>query len=258
MGGIVARLLGKPGLRPGFAALRSALVYPNPVQEWHFYRDPSDAGGDTVGGIMSTRWSGHARRRTVEEMGRALFVSNLRELLAVGTGTARRTAHVTSATARVTWAGGFSLAFTLRDDAPFGPRLEIGNNAGVVCLERTAQPFGGSRWWLLCTGCGIRRSVLYLSAGPQQHPRCRECLGLAYRSQRLAPLPRIAQRAAKIRVRAGGTGGHWWPGATDPARPRKMHLTTYARHRAALDWARAEYNAVWLHAVARFLNRIPK
>ncbi len=55
-----------------------------------------------------------------------------------------------------------------------------------VGLDRTRCPFGGSRPWLVCPGCGTRRAVLFCVGGLF---RCRVCHDLAYRSTResLAP-----------------------------------------------------------------------
>lgn len=66
-----------------------------------------------------------------------------------------------------------------------------------VQLIRTSCQYGGMRPWLLCGRCDSKRNALYL--GPNGRWACRQCLGLAYRIQRLNPHERLTYTAAKIK-----------------------------------------------------------
>ncbi len=66
-----------------------------------------------------------------------------------------------------------------------------------LALARTPCHYGGSRAWLLCPKCQAKRNSLYL--GPEGFWACRECLGLAYKIQRLNPHERHQNRAEKIK-----------------------------------------------------------
>jgi len=66
-----------------------------------------------------------------------------------------------------------------------------------VALAQTPCHYGGSRAWLLCPKCQAKRNSLYL--GPEGFWACRECLGLAYKIQRLNPHERHQNRAEKIK-----------------------------------------------------------
>ena len=56
---------------------------------------------------------------------------------------------------------------------------------------------GGQRSYLLCPECNKKRSLIYMDNSSRW--ACRECLGLAYRSQRLNPSDRHLHMATKIR-----------------------------------------------------------
>lgn len=80
--------------------------------------------------------------------------------------------------------------------------------------------FGGVRQWFSCPQCGSRVAVIY--AG---HFACRECLNLAYESQRENPFLRSIRRWKKSVKKLGGD--RWTTGI--PERPRYMHKRTYHR-----------------------------
>jgi hypothetical protein len=59
------------------------------------------------------------------------------------------------------------------------------------------QTNGGSGWkrpWFLCPGCGQRVAILYL----WKYFRCRHCLRLAYRSQKVTLSQRALSRITEI------------------------------------------------------------
>jgi hypothetical protein len=95
--------------------------------------------------------------------------------------------------------------------------------AQVIQIVRTPCHYGGQRNWLRCPSadCGRRVGILYLR---EDRIACRQCFGLAYRSQREEPSLRKLQHAKAIRARLGG--------ASDvtlrfPAKPKRMHWQTY-------------------------------
>jgi hypothetical protein len=53
--------------------------------------------------------------------------------------------------------------------------------AESVTLSPSPAPFGGVRWWFICSGCARRRAHLY--ARGLGSWSCRECLGLTYLSR---------------------------------------------------------------------------
>jgi len=80
--------------------------------------------------------------------------------------------------------------------------------------------YGGVRQWFSCPQCGSRVAVIY--AG---HFACRQCLNLAYESQRENSFLRSIRRWEKSIRKLGGdrrTTGI-------PERPRYMHQKTYHR-----------------------------
>ena len=125
------------------------------------------------------------------------------------------------------WAGGKTASISIR--AEFGRvfldyRNRSANHAGgewqpmkyAVGLDWTACAYGGERVWLRCpaAGCGRRVAVLY---GGRVFA-CRQCHGLAYRSQREDAGDRAMRRAnagqtaGKDKGECAGLGG----GGADP------------------------------------------
>jgi hypothetical protein len=109
----------------------------------------------------------------------------------------------------------------------FKPRGMEGNGSKSVeqrvLLVWTRCHLGGGRPWFLCA-CGRRVAKLYQCGAPVF--ACRQCCGLAYRSQQEIPRHRAISRVQKFRMRLGGSANLLEP---FPARPRGMHRMTYYR-----------------------------
>ena len=63
-----------------------------------------------------------------------------------------------------------------------------------ISLDEANAGRGRVRLWFLCTGCGKRVAILYL----RKYFRCRHCLGLVYRSQKVTPSQRALSRITGI------------------------------------------------------------
>ena len=122
---------------------------------------------------------------------------------------------------------------------PGGPTRAHGCENRAWCKDtasgyesRTACHLGGRRAWFRCAVysngryCGRRVGLLY---GAGELFACRRCYGLAYASQREAPMHRGVNRAQKIRMRLGGSANLCEP---FPEKPKRMHWRTYHRLRA--------------------------
>ena len=96
----------------------------------------------------------------------------------------------------------------------------------VVMLTRTPCHYGGTRPWFCCPGCQRRCAKLYLR---DDCFRCRDCHGLAYRSQLEASAERPRLIAHRIRRSLGASSNLLVP---FPDKPAKMHWRTYYRIRA--------------------------
>jgi hypothetical protein len=92
-----------------------------------------------------------------------------------------------------------------------------------VPLVWTRCHLGGRRPWFLCA-CGRRAAKLYQYGAPVF--ACRQCCGLAYRSQQEIPRHRAISRAQKLRMRLGGSANLLEP---FPKKPRGMYRRTYYR-----------------------------
>ena len=114
----------------------------------------------------------------------------------------------------------------------------------AVRLDWTRCALGGHRVWWLCPalGCGRRVAVLY---GGRVFA-CRQCNGVAYRSQREPDDDRATRRADAIRRRLG-----WEPGILngDGDKPNGMHWRTYWR-------LRDEHNRAVNRILAGFAGRM--
>lgn len=83
----------------------------------------------------------------------------------------------------------------------FGPPSQRSGRRVSFRLESTPQHFGGVRWWFVCS-CGKRCTALYrIRDGYPFH--CRQCNGLAYRTQNVSRSTRWLLRADKLLARAG-------------------------------------------------------
>ncbi len=73
----------------------------------------------------------------------------------------------------------------------------------ILHISRTAQPFGGFRWWLHCPRCHGRNTKLYVWRAASSPISCRTCYGLRYTSQSLGLADRWQHRAATFYKQAG-------------------------------------------------------
>jgi hypothetical protein len=96
--------------------------------------------------------------------------------------------------------------------------------AQIILVARTAQNFGNSRPWLICS-CRRRCVKLYCDS---LGARCRICAELQFTSQRQWWTTRLRARADKIRSQL------WVDASGKPARPYRMHRNTYRQHLTAL------------------------
>jgi hypothetical protein len=94
----------------------------------------------------------------------------------------------------------------------------------TVLIEWSFCNYGGRRPWFRCPVAGCERRIAILYFGPDL--ACRQCCGLAYRTQRVPAHYRAIYRAQAIRKRLGGSLNLSLP---LPAKPRDMHWQTYIR-----------------------------
>jgi hypothetical protein len=203
-----------------------------------------------MGGIGSTRWREHARRATVDEAPVRLRA----QWFAATLGGDRRAAHGT-----IKFSSPLNVEFELDEDVNDRRLLEIRlvarSKTGRPLLSRyrvamhaVQQPLGGRRWWFFCPQCRTRRQTLYADQETFRW-NCRQCAGLAYTSQHLAPWKRVALRAEKLARKAKV---RWDPDDIFlPSRPRGMHRRTFKRHRAALRSVQSELEADFYKWVRR-------
>lgn len=94
-----------------------------------------------------------------------------------------------------------------------------------IALTTTACPYGGTRPWFCCPGCGKRAGKLH-NAGHPATFACRRCHDLAYVTQQEGPKFRGLSRANRLRAKLGGQ-----PGMDAPISPKPtgMHRRTYGR-----------------------------
>lgn len=170
-----------------------------------------------MGGLFSTRWGGHARLRTVEEV-RRVPIAELAPKLGTPETPGRR--------------------------GVFTPGAELEVEAAVANTGRL-------RWWWRCPTCGCRRAALYVATTGAL--RCRKCLHLAYWSQKCALADRLAARMRKVAGRLGSADPANVPRL--PGKPRGMHWATYERHATAFRAAEERRNAHFIGATLRFLGR---
>lgn len=120
-----------------------------------------------------------------------------------------------------------------------------GTTIQAVGIELTPCRYGGSRAYFRCPseGCGRRVANLFSGGGEFL---CRQCLGLAYRSQQLRPAARLMQRrdkiAAPLRVE------NWF--AFPAPRPNGMQHRTYERLVAKAAEAHCRGMIAWWGALA--------
>lgn len=95
-----------------------------------------------------------------------------------------------------------------------------------IALDYTACHYGGQRAWFLCPaeGCGRRVAKLYGSQFV-----CRQCLELAYDSQRENESLRVIGRSIRLRKQLKLASSCFWLPAFRVPRPKGMHESTYQR-----------------------------
>ena len=120
-----------------------------------------------------------------------------------------------------------------------------------VALQTSPQPLGGLRWWYICPQRGRRCTKLFLPRGGHRF-WSRQAYDLGYASQREGAQDR-AQRQAIRTYRALSGEGNWRNGA--PAKPKWMRWRTYDRLAAKLDHYNDAFEANWMVAVSRLLQR---
>lgn len=101
-------------------------------------------------------------------------------------------------------------------------RYRIGSQLMVttVKVEAVRQHLGGQRWWFLCPSTGARTARLYLPAGAFEF-LSRDAHKLVYRSQRLKPAHRAAEKLRSLRRRSG-----LFNARASAEVPKGMHLQT--------------------------------
>ena len=135
-----------------------------------------------------------------------------------------------------------------------------GATTSVVSTVRvTATPchYGGHRYWFRCPGvaadtgapCQRRVAKLYLSA---HGFFCRQCLGLAYRSQRATPLEQASRRLQGLRQQLGADAD-LLQGTPVLTKPKGMQWRTYRRLQQAHSIAARE----WEMGVLAELQQLP-
>jgi hypothetical protein len=157
-----------------------------------------------MGGYGSTRWGWRTTRATTDEV-IALDVRALarRRYFTAGPGEA--------AAGIEAWrCNGDEIARVgvhYRGDDPSAVSLEyqmcwLGEEWHIIRerieLVHTSCPFGGTRRWFVCPGCGVRRALLFCVGGLFC---CRVCHGLAYRSTRQTLGERARRREEKRQQR---------------------------------------------------------
>lgn len=214
-----------------------------------------------MGGTSSSRWDGHDRRRCIGEGTIELSVLALAALTSAPVGR----------TGTLVWGSRLSLRAATRTTRELPGHEETTRELilstsddrqrlGVLGLSGYRAPYGGVRWWLSCPECAHNRRALYClaaelgPAGSQVPFRCRQCAGLAYRSQGLSELNRLEQRCHRIAVRMGH-GEAWYRDNTgSPPKPKGMHWRTWGRHNQQLDAAEARQNEVWVRQICRSIR----
>lgn len=120
----------------------------------------------------------------------------------------------------------------------------------LVSLDYTVGHYGGKRMWFRCplikngSKCNRRVAKLYLPTG-SKYFGCRQCFGLYYNSQLLAPHDHFVELAWKYnaKLKGGVYGLEYVP------RPKGMHRKTYCRLHEKMSKAVDKANK---HAMYRF------
>jgi hypothetical protein len=110
-------------------------------------------------------------------------------------------------------------------------RIRSGPAAGLTVSIQWSQLRYGWRPWFLCPACAEPSGRIYTE--PAQGWKCRNCLGLHYRSQRgpeAGPRRDYKRHVARSKAIRRGLGQpRGWLGSGLPDKPRQMHMRTYLR-----------------------------
>lgn len=93
----------------------------------------------------------------------------------------------------------------------------------IIEIISTRPHYGGYRYWLRCPTTGKKYAKLYYDGSTGEF-MSREALNLAYRSQCLDPISRLAEKAKKGRLQLGGEPNLFAP---FPEKPKYMRHRTY-------------------------------
>jgi len=210
-----------------------------------------------MGGLLSSRWGGHTRRRTV---GEAYLSVATQELVALPVGAIGSIDWDTES--RQSWASvGFHVTAL---NCGLKRRIELSwqvtpSDGGIdrrrvlLAIVPAALTFG-TRWWVRCPVCNRRCGMLYLLT-PRDQWQCRVCARLGYFTKRLSRTGRLTHRAETlVRHRLGA---EWTPYSSPPTRPKGMHRRTYRRLVKTLQRIEEKRDRVFLLGSARLLSRIP-
>ncbi|WP_207791137.1 hypothetical protein [Allosphingosinicella flava] len=105
-----------------------------------------------------------------------------------------------------------------------------------VAVEMVASPFGGHRCYFICPVTARRCEVIYYAGG---RFGSREAQRLSYTVQGMNELSRARRKAAKLRSRLCGSGGHPRPrGGNRIDTVRRLREAEYAAKTLYLDQLR--------------------
>ncbi len=154
----------------------------------------------------------------------------------------------------------FRIDFTLDttdQDIPFIQFVHRTRNGDLavqsyrIRLTRTPQPFGGFRWWFVCSRNYRKTLKLYLPLGGSRF-MSRKGYGLGYASQREDRMGQAQRQVVKVYRRLEGDG-NWRDGA--PAKPKWMRWQTYDRLSVKLDHYNARFDGIWLGQANKLIGR---
>lgn len=191
-----------------------------------------------MGGYGSSRWRGHSRRQTVDEVACLSTQCIVAHLPGGGqcrceTTTGARGGCIVVSARELGGAGQCTLI-------ALGTQWPAARLAAVE-LQHVNTPFNGVRYRLVCPGCRRRRDDLY-ACSPSDSVRwmCRVCLRLCYRTQRLNPFSRAAYRMKRLETLV----------VTIPHRTRR-----HAVERRQWSLAARRYDEMWVERGLAILGR---
>jgi hypothetical protein len=108
-----------------------------------------------------------------------------------------------------------------------------------VSILWRASRFGGYRAYFLCPGCGAGAMILYAA---RSFLACRNCHGLAYRSENLTPLWRKREKLSKLQRKAGAHTSRI------PPKPKWQRWHTYLNLCREIKAADHDFAAAYLRS----------